>query len=146
MKAIDSKYAFLGYVESKFLDNNANDTRTAFSLDDEEIAEIVDAAKQRAKEFLDPEIKEIRKKQAARIVEIGREHPRFLYAARHADEVAQDLHLSNQSEEEIFVELSRSSLRDYKKRKRVYSEAYKKELPDVSQQTEEFMQKLKEDA
>lgn len=146
MKAIDSKYAFLGYVESAFLDSNANDTRTAFSLDDEEIAAIVDAAKQRAKEFLNPEIKEIRKKQAARIVEIGREHPRFFYAARHADEVAEDLHLSNQSEEEIFVELSRSSLRDYKKRKRVYSEAYKKELPDVAQQTEEFMQKLKEDA
>lgn len=146
MKAIDSKYAFLGYVESAFLDGSANDTRTAFSLDDEEITAIVDAAKQRAKEFLDPEIKEIRKKQAARIVEIGREHPRFFYAARHADDVAENLHLSNQSEEEIFVELSRSSLRDYKKRKRVYSEAYKKELPDVAQQTEEFMQKLKEDA
>ncbi|BAI95839.1 hypothetical protein Sj15T_01780 [Sphingobium sp. TA15] len=146
MKAIDSKYAFLGYVESEFLDDNANDTRTAFSLDDEQIAMIVDAAKQRAKDFLEPEIKEIRQKQAARIVEIGREHPRFFYAARHADEVAEGLHLSNQSEEEIFVELSRGSLRDYKKRKRVYSEAYKKELPDIAQQTEEFMQKLKEDA
>lgn len=146
MKAIDSKYAFLGYVESAFLDSNANDTRTAFSFDDEEVAAIVDSAKQRAKEFLTPEIREIRKKQAARIVEIGREHPRFFYAARHADEVAEDLHLSNQSEEEIFVELSRSSLRDYKKRKRVYSESYKKELPDVDQQTEEFMKKLKEDA
>lgn len=146
MKAIDSKYAFLGYVESNFLDANANDTRTAFSLDDEEIAAIVDAAKQRAKDFLDPEIKDIRKKQAARIVEIGREHPRFFYAARHADEVAADLHLSNQTEEEIFVELSRSALRDYKKRKRVYSEAYKKHLPDIAQQTEQFMQKLKEDA
>ncbi|MGK6356424.1 ATP-binding protein [Sphingomonas sp. DT-207] len=146
MKAIDSKYAFLGYVESQFLDSNANDMRTAFSLDEEQIATIVDAAKQRAKEFLDPEIKEIRQKQADRIVAIGREHPRFFYAARHANDVAESLHLSNQSEEEIFVELSRSSLRDYKRRKRGYSEAYKNELPDVEQQTEEFMQKLKEDA
>ncbi|MEK7358569.1 MAG: ATP-binding protein, partial [Bdellovibrionota bacterium] len=107
---------------------------------------IVDAAKQRAKDFLEPEIKEIRKKQADRIVAIGREHPRFFYAARHASDVAESLHLSNQSEEDIFVELSRSSLRDYKRRKRGYSEAYKNELPDVEQQTEEFMQKLKEDA
>lgn len=146
MKAIDAKYAFLGYVESEYLDSNANDTRTAFSLDEEQIAQIVDAAKQRAKEFLDPEIKEIRQKQAARIVEIGREHPRFFYAARNSESVAENLHLSNQSEEEIFVELSRSSLRDYKKRKRGYAEAYKQELPDVEQQTEQFMQKLKEDA
>lgn len=146
MKAIDSRFAFLGYVESDFLNTNANDTRTAFSLDEEEVTEIVDAAKNLVKLFLDPEIKEIRKKQADRIAEIGKEHPRFFHAAREAGQFAEQLHLSKQSEEEIFVELTRDSLRDYKKRKREYNEAWKKSLPNVEQQTESFMQKLKEDA
>ena len=32
MKAINGKFAFFGYVESSFLNDSANDTRTAFSL------------------------------------------------------------------------------------------------------------------
>ncbi len=146
MKAVDNKFAFLGYVESAYLNDAANDTRTAYSLDEEQIAGIVDIAKQKAKEFLEPEIREIRDKQVDRIVKIGKEHPRFFHAARHAAEVAETLHLSNQSEEEIFVELSRSSLRDYKRRKRVYSDAFGKGLPDVREQTDSFVEKLKEDA
>ncbi len=146
MKAIDNKFAFLGYVESDLLNSSANDTRTAFSLDDEQVSSIVDVAKQKAKEFLDPEIRQIREKQVDRIVKIGKEHPRFFYAARHAAEVAQTLHLSKQSEEDIFLELSRSSLREYKKRKRGYADAYQKGLPDVQEQTQSFMEKLKEDA
>lgn len=146
MKAIDNKFAFLGYVESDLLNSSANDTRTAFSLDDEQVSSIVDVAKQKAKEFLDPEIQQIREKQVDRIEKIGKEHPRFFYAARHAAEVAQTLHLSKQSEEEIFIELSRSSLREYKRRKRVYADAYQKGLPNVQEQTDSFMEKLKEDA
>lgn len=146
MKAIDNKFAFLGYVESDYLNSSANDTRTAFSLDDMQVSAIVDVAKQKAKEFLDPEIREIRGKQVERIEQIGKEHPRFFHAARNAASVAGSLHLSKQSEEDIFLELSRSSLRDYKKRKRGYSDAYQKGLPDVQRQTESFMEKLKEDA
>lgn len=146
LKAIDNQYAFLGYVESDFLDRNSNDTRTAFSLDDEQVSEIIDCTKHIVKEFLGPEITQIRKRQIDRISEIGKEHPRFLYAARDAELVASKLHLSKQSEEEIFLELSRDSLRDYKKRKREYSKSWEKSLPDVEQQTESFMQKLKEDA
>lgn len=146
LKAIDQKYAFLGYVESEFLNRNANDTRTAFSLDDDQIDSIIDEAKHRIKDFLGPEISEIRKKQAAKIEEISKEHPRFFYAARDAQQVAENLHLSKQTEEEIFIELSRESLRDYKKRKRDYSKSWESSLPDVEQQTESFMQKLKEDA
>lgn len=146
MKAIDNKFAFLGYVESDFLSSTANDTRTAFSLDEDQISSVVDVAKQKAKEFLDPEIREIRERQVDRIVKIGKEHPRFFHAARHAAEVAELLHLSKQSEEEIFVELSRSSLRDYKRRKRGYADAYQKDLPNVQEQTDSFMEKLKEDA
>ena len=66
MKAVDGKYAFFGYIESEYLNRNANDTRTAFSLDDDQIEQIVDKAKVLAKEFLGPEIREIRKKQIRR--------------------------------------------------------------------------------
>jgi hypothetical protein len=130
MKAVDGKYAFLGYVESDYLNKNANDTRTAFSLDEDQVNQIIDTAKQKAKEFLEPEIKKIREKQASRILSIGREHPRFFYAARHAEEVAETLHLSNQSEEEIFVELSRGSLRDYKIGRASCADAFKNGLPN----------------
>lgn len=146
MKAINDKFAFFGYVESPFLNENANDTRTAFSLEEDDISKIVDAAKDLAKEFLAPEIKVIRDKQAERISKIGREHPRFYHEARAAEEVAQTLHLSKQSEEEIFVELSRQSLRSYNRRRKSYREAYSKGLPDVKEQTDAFMAKLKEDA
>lgn len=146
MKAIDNKFAFLGYVESEYLNSAANDTRTAFSLDEEQISSIIDVAKQKAKEFLVPEIRQIREKQVERIEKIGKEHPRFFYAARHAEDVAESLHLSKQTEEEIFIELSRTSLRDYKRRKRGYAEAFQKGLPNVQEQTDSFMAKLKEDA
>lgn len=146
LKAIGGKYAFLGYVESAYLNRNVNDTRTAFSLDEDQTSSIVDAAKNCAKEFLEPEIREIRDAQTKKILAIGKEYPRFFYAARNAASIVEELHLSTQSEEEIFVELSRRYLRDYKKRKREYKDAYKKALPDVEQQTEKFMQKLKEDA
>lgn len=146
MKAINDKFAFFGYVESSFLNENANDTRTAFSLEEDDIGKIVDAAKGLAKEFLAPEIKVIRDKQAERILKIGREHPRFCHEARAAADVAQTLHLSKQSEEEIFVELSRQSLRSYNRRRKSYKEAYAKGLPDVKEQTDAFMTKLKEDA
>lgn len=146
MKAINGKFAFFGYVESSFLNDSANDTRTAFSLEDDEISEIIDKAKNLAKEFLSPEIKIIRDKQIERIIKIGREHPRFYHEARHAEEVAYSLHLSKQTEEEIFVELSRSSLRSYNRRRKNYREAYSSGIPDIKSQTDAFMSKLKEDS
>ena len=91
-KAIYDKFAFLGYVESEYLNSAANDTRTAFSLDDAQITSIVDIAKQKAKDFLGPEIQKIREKQVERIKSIGREHLCFFYAARHAADVAEALH------------------------------------------------------
>jgi hypothetical protein len=45
LKAIDGKFAFLGYVESISLNDSANDTRTDFSLSDDELDEILDFAK-----------------------------------------------------------------------------------------------------
>ena len=146
LKAINSQYAFFGYVESDYLNEHANDTRTAFSLDDDDIASIIDIAKAKAKLFLKPEIKVIREKQIKRIVEIGKEHPRFFHEAKDAGNVAESLHLSKQSEEEIFIELSRESLRTYKRRRRSYQESKTKSLSDVKNQTDAFVDKLQDDA
>lgn len=146
MKAINGRFAFFGYVESDYLNKHANDTRTAFSLDEDEILAIVDVAKTLAKKFLLPEIEVIREKQVQRIREIGRQHPRFFHEAKSAETVAHTLHLSKQSEEEIFIELSRASLRTYKRRRKSYQESKSKSLPDVKVQTDAFVDKLQDDA
>jgi hypothetical protein len=146
MKAINNQFAFFGYVESTYLNSAANETRTSFSLEDEELRQIVDVAKGLAKEFLAPEIKEIRDKQAERITRLGREHPRFYHEARNAEDVAQSLHLATQSEEEIFVELSRQSLRTYNRRRKKYNDSFAKGLPDIKESTDAFMSTLQKDA
>jgi hypothetical protein len=52
MKAINDRFAFFGYVESPFLNENANDTRTAFSLEEDDISRIVDALRGSQRSFL----------------------------------------------------------------------------------------------
>ena len=139
MKAIDGKHAFLGYVESEILNKTANDTRTQFSLSDDDLDLIVDAAKARAKEFLAPEITEIRERQQKLVATLRTEHPRFLAVARDPEEFADKLHLSMQKEEEVFVELSRQSLRQYKRRKNGFLTSVKKKLPDISAKAQEYV-------
>ena len=143
MKAIDGKHAFLGYVESPFLDGAANETRTAFSHSEDQIKEVVDAAKKEIRDFLDPEITEIRKRQTDVVKAIRKEHPRFLSVANNPEAFSSELHLSTQKEEEIYIELSRQSLRTYKKKRRSYNEAVKKKLPDIEKKASEYLEKLK---
>lgn len=146
MKAIGGSFAFLGYVESEYLNRHANDTRTSFTFDEDQQSAIVDRSKELAKTFLGPEIADIRDRQARRIEAIGKEHPRFFHEAKDAQAVAGELHLSKQSEEEIFIELSRKSLRTYKKRKREYATSYGKGLPDLEEQKDALLDKLQADA
>ena len=91
LKAIDGKFAFLGYVESVALDKTVNETRTDFSLADEEVENIVDEAKSLARQFLEPELKIIRDKQVKVVSALRVEHPRFLTVARKPEEFASDL-------------------------------------------------------
>lgn len=142
MKAIAGKYAFLGYVESSALDKAANDTRTDFSIEDEEIQDIVDAAKSYSKEFLSPEIQEIRSRQVKVVHALRTEHPRFLSIARDPDKFSEHLHLSMQKEEEIYVELSRQSLRTYKRRRAAFHKSINKGLPDINERSKEYVAEL----
>jgi hypothetical protein len=146
LKAIDGKFAFLGYVESEALDRSANDTRTDFSISEEEIDKIVDTAKDLAKSFLAPEIEKIRVKQVQTVLALRSEHPRFLSIARDAQEFAQSLHLSMQNEEEIYVELSRQSLRTYKRRRTAFNKSVKNKLPDIAEKAKAFVSGLQQES
>lgn len=143
LKAIDGKYAFLGYVESIVLDDAVNETRTEFSLSDDEVEAIVDEAKAKVREFLAPELEKIRERQTKMIISLRQEHPRFLSVAREPTEVANDLHYATQSQEEIYLELSRKSLRDYQRRKGGFRSSVNKRLPDIQAKAKEYVDGLK---
>jgi hypothetical protein len=146
LEAIDGKFAFLGYIESEILNRSANDTRTEFSLADDDLEQIVDAAKEKAKEFLAPEIADIRERQQKIVATLRTEHPRFLSVARDPKEFAAKLHLSMQKEEEVFVELSRQSLREYNRRKNGFLTLVKKKLPDISTKAQEYVTGLQRES
>lgn len=146
LKAIDGKFAFLGYVESTTLDEAVNDTRTDFSLSDDDIDAIVDQAKEHVREFLSPELSQIRAKQAETITQLRNEHPRFLSVARDAQQVSETLHLATQKKEDIYVELSRKSLRSYEKRKNGFRRSVSKKLPDIEAKAKEFVSGLKDES
>jgi hypothetical protein len=146
MKAIDGKHAFLGYVEFDVLNKTANDTRTEFSLSDDDMELIVDNAKLKVKEFLAPEIADIRERQQKLVATLRVEHPRFLSIARDTQEFTEKLHLSMQKEEEVFVELSRQSLREYKRRKNGFLSSIKKKLPDITKKAQEYVAGLQSES
>ncbi len=146
LKAIDGKFAFLGYVESAALDLAVNDTRTDFSLSDDDVEAIVDHAKERVRDFLASELSHIRAKQSETIAQLRYEHPRFLSVARDAKAVADTLHYATQKKEDIYIELSRKSLRSYETRKNAFRRSVGKKLPDIEARAKEFVSELKEDS
>lgn len=146
LKAIKGKFAFLGYVESPILNEAVNDTRTDFSLSEEDLEKIIGRAKESVHEFLASELDEIRERQAEMIERLRQEHPRFLNVARDALAVANSLHLSTQKREDIFVELSRKSLRVYETTKNDFRRSVKKNLPDIELKAKKFVSELKEDS
>jgi hypothetical protein len=146
LKAIDNKFAFLGYIESAALDESVNDTRTDFSLSEDEIESIVDQAKERVKEFLAPELAEIREKQTGIVSALRIEHPRFLSIQGTDAEVAETLHYGTNRKEDIFVEMSRQSLRQYERRKNAFKRSIEKKLPDVEAKAKEYVAELKQES
>lgn len=146
MNAIGGKYAYLSYIESEILNKTANDTRTEFSLSEDDLEIVVDAAKAKAKEFLAPEINEIRERQEKVVTSLRVEHPRFLGVARDSKEFADNLHLSMQKEEDVFVELSRQSLRQYKRRKNAFLTSVRKKLPDITTRAQEYVAGLQSES
>ncbi|MBL9049756.1 MAG: ATP-binding protein [Tabrizicola sp.] len=146
LKAIDEKFAFFGYLEGEALNGVVNDTRTDFSFDDSVIDDLKRECIQKMHLFLEKEIGKVKERQLQTIVEVRNEHLRFYNIAKSPEEIAEKLHLSTQKEEDIFVEMSRLSLRQYKRAKREFVEAKKKSLPDIEQKAKQYVAELKDES
>jgi hypothetical protein len=146
LKAIDGKYAFFGYLEGPMLDSSVNDTRTEFSLSAETIDELKRECISHMHDFLKVEIDLVRERQIQTIVNVRNEHLRFYNIAKNPEEIADKLSLSTQKDEEIFVELSRHSLRQYKKTRRQFAEAKAKDRPDIEQKAKAYVSELQDES
>lgn len=146
LKAIDGKYAFFGYLEGPMLNESVNDTRTEFSLGDDTIDDLKRECILGMQDFLQLEIDKVRERQIQTIVEVRNEHLRFYNIAKDPQEIASKLSLSTQKDEDIFVELSRHSLRQYKKARRQFAEAKSKDLPDIDQKAKEYVSELQDES
>ncbi len=142
LSVINKKFAFLGYVESEALDDSVTDTRTDFSLDKKEIKEIVKKATNYVKEFLASEIKEVRERQKEVVTAVRKEYPRFLSVARDVDKFTNGLQLSDKTDEEIYIALSRESLRQYKRQKSDYALSVKDNVADIKQKSTKWVNEL----
>jgi hypothetical protein len=146
LKAIDGKYAFFGYLEGPMLNESVNDTRTEFSLGDDTIDDLKRECIVGMQDFLQVEIDKVRDRQIQTIVDVRNEHLRFYNIAKDPEEIASKLSLATQKDEDIFVELSRHSLRQYKKARRQFAEAKAKDLPDIDQKAKEYVSELQDES
>ncbi len=146
LKAIDGKYAFFGYLEGPMLNESVNDTRTEFSLGDDTIDDLKRECIVGMQDFLQVEIDRVRERQIQTIVDVRNEHLRFYNIAKDPEEIASKLSLATQKDEDIFVELSRHSLRQYKKARRQFAEAKSKDLPDIDQKAQEYVSELQDES
>jgi hypothetical protein len=146
LKAIDGKFAFFGYLEGSALNDWVNDTRTEFSLDAETVDDLKRACIENALDFLSEEISEVRKNQISTIALVRKEHLRFYHLAKSPEDIAEKLSLSTQKEEDIFVELSRLSLRDYKRVKKGFSDSLKGSLGNIESKAAEYVSQLRNES
>jgi hypothetical protein len=103
---------YVGLVTGKYLDEHVNQERTGFTFGDESEKLIHRAAVDSAKSFLHTYIDEIRTRQVETTDKLIRENPQFLPFRDDLPVFVEDsLSLNTQSEEDIFLELSRRKLR-----------------------------------
>ena len=146
LKRIEDEFVYFGYVESPFLDLIANQERTHLSWPGDLFEGVHRVAIDLSKTFLREPIRRIRELQAETITAIRNEHLRFLNIAEKPEEFAEQLALSVQRPEDIYLELSRASLRQYNRKKRSFNDAKKKKLPDFDEKAKEYARELKSDS
>lgn len=146
LKTIDGKFAFFGYLEGRLLDDAVNDTRTAFSLDEEIIESLKRESIAKMHEFLKSEIDLVRERQLKTVVKVRNEHLRFFNIARDPKEFAEKLMLSTQSEEDIFIEMSRYGLRQYKRVRKDFQEAKDQQLPEIEAKAKDYVAELRQES
>ena len=143
LKAINGKFAFFGYLEGSVLNEVVNDTRTEFSLGDDPIDGLKRECIEKIKIFLCSEINQVRKSQIETIIAVRNEHLRFYNIAKCPEEIAEKLSLSTQNDEDIFVEMSRHSLRKYKKAQKKFADAKKNDPPYIEKEAKDYVSELK---
>jgi hypothetical protein len=146
LKKIDGERVYYGYVEGPFLNGIVNQERTMLNWPGETHEEVHRKAIDFTKDFLKEQITKIRTRQSATIASVRNEHLRFLGVASEPEKFAEGLPLSVQSPEEIFVELSRASLRQYNQKKGQFNDAKKKDLPDFDDKAKAFVKELKSES
>ncbi len=146
LKQIEGGNVYFGFVESKYLNGIVNLERTHLSWPSEFFEDVHRKAIDFSKDFLSEPIKKIRRRQAETVARIRDEHLRFLSIAEKPEEYAEQLALSVQSPEDIYLELSRSSLRQYNRKKRSFNNAKTKKLPDFDQKARDFAKELKSES
>lgn len=146
LKQIEGGKVYFGFVESKYLNEIVNLERTHLSWPPEFFDDVHRKAIDRSKDFLSEPIKKIRRRQAETVAHVRNEHLRFLSVAENAEEFAKQLPLSVQRPEDIYLELSRLSLRRYNRKKRSFNEAKTKKLPDFDEKAREYAKQLKSES
>lgn len=112
----DRDCVYVGLITGSYLDAHVNQERTGFTFADEQAKLIHKAAVDSAKVFLGEYIGEIRNKQIETTEKLIRANPQFLpFRDDLRNFVDQNLSLGTQSEEDIFLELSRRKLRAKRK-------------------------------
>lgn len=146
LRQIEGGKVFFGFVESEYLNEIVNVERTHLSWPPDFFDDVHRQAIDFSKEFLSEPIKNIRQRQAATVTRVRNEHLRFLNIAENPEEFAEQLPLYVQSPEDIYLELSRSSLRQYNRKKRSFTNAKVKKLPDFDEKAREYAKELKSES
>lgn len=133
----DNDCIYIGLISSSYLDTHVNQERTRFTFSDEAFDTIHKAAANSAKAYLSEYIEIVRDKQAEKALSVIKENPMFLAVTRDVKSyVRENLSLSTQSDEDIYLELSRSRRRQ--------SREVKRDISKLNQSTgEELTEKVK---
>ena len=143
LKQIEGGNVYFGFVESEYLNKIVNLERTHLSWPPEFFEDVHRKAIECSTDFLSEPIKNIRLRQAETVVRVRNEHLRFLSIAGNPEEFAKELPLSVQKSEDIYLELSRASLRRYNRKKRSFNNAKIKKLPDFDEKARDYAKELK---
>lgn len=146
MNAIHGRHAFLGYVESDALDDSVNETRTNFSISEEIVSQVIDFCKTSARIFLGPEIQTIRDAQTKTINQIRIDHPRLYKVTQNPESFANSLHLGTQKTEDIYIEMTRRTYRDFRAARTGFRKAVKSDQKDrIEEQAKAYIEQLQDD-
>jgi hypothetical protein len=119
----NSDCIYVGLVSSDYQDKHVTQERTKFTFPDDDFKAIYQAALNSSKERLGDEIGKVREKQANTTLSVIRENPQFISVVSDVPTFVEDnLSLNAQSDEDIFLELSRLRRRKRRETKRELKE------------------------